>query len=124
MVRLVITCFLLFFVLTAESAWSFPVFRCQRDHVARRACCCPGAPERAGSDGPTLLRARCCALAVVQLAHPPSSLTDRSLLPPPALLPIPTRWAIAALESLPGATRIARCRAGPPLLLMKSSLLI
>jgi hypothetical protein len=111
-------------VLFASTASAFSLYRCRHDQIARARCCCP--PSQADDSAtPTLTRAVCCDVQTVQVTRAPSTTSDsqgqpallHAALASFVVLPLPR---VAAMPRAP----LTRAAIGPPILLLKQSLLI
>ena len=107
------------------SAGAYALLCCRIENVVRAKCCCPqqAAPEGAPD---VLRRGRCCSDG----AHAAPRAEMATAKPDDLARPIPAVAAYAAAahtafrEIMPAPARPMRRAAGPPLLLLKHSLLI
>jgi hypothetical protein len=111
-------------LLVAGAGHGYAGYRCRLDRVLRTSCCCPGSDEESPRDSHAVIaKACCCDREVVSLSAPPSHTEDQAHGVPVAPLqvsPLPPLLRLASSLPLP----VVNTGVGPPILLLKSSLLI
>jgi hypothetical protein len=111
-------------MLFASTASAYSLFRCRYDAVARTSCCCP-AEEIQPPAATSISRACCCDIETIQVVRAPST-TNHSFVQPFIVTATLVDWNPLVA---PRARRFASygpeyAAHGPPLLLVKQSLLI
>jgi hypothetical protein len=106
------------------------LLRCRYDGRVRTACCCPAERDAHSAQRPPSMKAACCCdrevvAAQASLAEPSSATHAGDVLPPPVLLAVEVAIEPPRLRAVP--RELARGRSGddgPPLILLKQTLLI
>ena len=101
-------------------------FRCGMDLVARPACCCPAVEQAGALPVSTLTKRCCCDIETTTLSGTPGQVS-RAELAKLAPLPPAASWsAPSASQGFPGPLLQALDHpgTGPPILLLKHSLLL
>ncbi|MCC6995933.1 MAG: hypothetical protein IT370_15095 [Deltaproteobacteria bacterium] len=123
---------LLALLVLGQTVAAAAVYRCRMDGAARAHCCCPRPAAKQAPSGPSITRQGCCkvqftearvASVVAEAARTAQDLR-LTVVAPAIVVDVPAPVVAVAVATVPRPLEEVRPPHAPPLLLLKSSLLI
>lgn len=116
-------------LILAWTASDYALYRCRYSGAVRTSCCCTEAQREGKTSSPDVLKASCCEVAHVSVTHSEAEVARArtAKIPPVPALDLAIQSDFASESPLPSRRAqpgLPRKDIGPPLILLKRSLLI